>query len=139
MDYFMEFHWWYLLVGFILFFLMSGKGKGGFVVKSFTANMEILDQRFKGCQPEARYSIFKEGSPDHIEIEVEQLSIQVGEELEFQLNGKTFAKVKVKRNKEAEFDHWSDEDGYFPVIKENDAIVIKYQNIEVLRGIFQSD
>ena len=139
MDYFMEFHWWYLLVGFILFFFISGKGKGGFVVKSFTANMEILDQRFKGCQPEARYSIFKEGSPDRIEIEVEQLSIQVGEELEFQLNGKTLAKVRVKRNKEAEFDHWSDEDVYFPAIKENDAIVIKYQNIEVLRGIFQSD
>lgn len=139
MEYFMEFHWWYLLVGFMLYFFMSGKGKGGIVVKRFTANMEILDQRFEGCQPEASYSIFKEGSPDHIEIEVEQLSIQIGEELEFQLNGKTLTKVKVKRNLEAEFDHWSDEGVYFPAIKEDDEIVIKYQNIEVLRGIFQSD
>ena len=83
MDYFMEFHWWYIPIGFIFLLFLFGKGKGGVVVKRFTANMEILDQRFDGCRPEAKYSIFKEGSPDHIEIEVEKLPIQVGEELKF--------------------------------------------------------
>ena len=137
MDYFLEFHWWYIVVGIIFFFIIFGKGKGGAVVKRVTANMEILDQRFEGCVPEAKYSTFKEGSPDHIEIEVERLSIQAGEELEFQLNGKTLAKVKVERDKEAEFDHWSDEGVDFPVIKEGDKLVIKYQNVDVLKGTFK--
>ena len=137
MDYFMQFHWWYILVGIIILFIVFGKGKGGIVVKRVTANMEILDPRFEGCIPECKYSIFKEGSPDHIEIEVEKLSIQVGEELEFQLNGKTIAKVKVECDKEAEFDHWSDENVDFPVIKEGDELVIKYQDVDVLKGTFQ--
>ena len=132
----MEFHWWYLLVGFVLAFVVFGKGKGGVVVKRFTANLEILDQQFEGCRPEAKYSIFKEGKPDHIEIELEGLTIAVGEELEFQLNGKTLAKVNVEPDKEAEFDHWSDEDVYFPPIREGDELVIKYQNVEVLKGTF---
>ncbi len=121
----MEFHWWYIFIGLIFFFIFFGKGKGGVVVKRLTANMEILDQRFDECRPEAEYSTFKEGSPDHIDIEIEQLPIQVGEELEFQLNRKTLANVKVERDKEAEFDQWSDE------------LVIKYQGVDVLKGTFQ--
>lgn len=136
MDYFLEFHWWYVFVGIILIFMLFGKSKGGVVVKRFTANIEVLDERFSGCQTEAKYTIFKEGKPDHIEIEVEKLSIPVDEELEFQLNGTTLAKVRVKRNKEAEFDHWSDEGVDFPVIKQGDMLVIKYQGVDVLRGIF---
>jgi hypothetical protein len=49
MDYFMEFHWWYVFI-----------------------------QRFAGCVTEAKYKTFKEGSPDHIEIDVERLSIPEG-------------------------------------------------------------
>jgi hypothetical protein len=43
----------------------------------------------------------------------------------------------VKSNKEAEFDHWSDEDVDFPVIKEGDELVIRYQGIDALKGTFQ--
>lgn len=119
------------------FFIFFGKRKGGVVVKRLTANMEILDQRFDGYRPEAEYSTFKEGRPDHIDIEIEQLPIQAGEELEFQLEGKTLANVKVQRDKEAGFDHWSDEDIDFPAIKEGDELVIKYQGVDVLKGTFQ--
>ena len=137
MDYFLEFHWWYIFVGVILFFIVLGKGKGGIVVKRLSADLDVLDQRFKGCLSEAEYCVFKDGSPDHIEIEIENLALEVDEELDFQLNGKTLATVKVKRSKEAEFDHWGDEGIAFPVVEEGDELVIKYQNTEVLKGRFQ--
>jgi len=136
-DYFMEFHWWYILVGAFLFFIIFGKGKGGVVVRRYTANMEVLDPRFEGCRTEAEYSVFKKGQPEHIDIEIEQLSIPVGEELEFQLNGETLANVRVERDKEAEFDHWSDEGVDFPAVREGDELIVKYQNVNVLKGIFQ--
>ncbi len=135
-SYLMEFHWWYLLVGFFIFIIFA-KGKGGVVVNRVTANLEILDKRFAESRLEAQYSVFKKGSPDHIDIEVENLPVEAGEELEFQLNRKILAKVRVKRNREAEFDHWSDEETVFPVIVEGDELVIRYQNKEVLKGIFQ--
>ncbi len=136
MDYFLEFHWWYLLVAFFLF-TFFGKGKGGIVVKRFTANIEVLDQRFEECRPNATYAIFKEGSPDHIEIEIDNLFLNVGEELEFYINGTLLAIVKVKRNKEAEFDHWSNEGVNFPAIEDSDELTIKYQSSEVLKGTFR--
>lgn len=135
MDYFLEFHWWYILVGFFLLILFN-KGKGGVVVKRFTANMKILDQRFIECLPEATYSVFKKGKPEKIDIEIENLFLQTGEELEFLINGKVLSHVKVKSNKEAEFEHWSDEGVDFPKIHEGDELVIKYQGIDVLKGTF---
>lgn len=137
MDYFLQFHWWYVLIAIVLLFIFTGKSKGGIVVKRFTADMQILDDRFLGCDPEADYSIFKEGKPDHIEIEIERLTIPVGDELEFYLNGKLLSKVSVKRNKEAEFDHWSDEDVSFPKIKEGDEVIVKYRGVDALKGIFK--
>ncbi len=136
MDYFFEFHWWYVPVGIVLVFMMFGKGKGGFVVKRLTADMEVLDDRFADCRFEADYATFKEGEPDHIEIELERLSIPVGDELEFLINGELLAVVAVERDKEAEFDHWADEDVEFPVIQEGDQLVIKYQGLEVAKGTF---
>ena len=46
-------------------------GKGGAVIESFEAKMQILDPRFDGCEPSAEYSIFKEGKPHKIDLEVE--------------------------------------------------------------------
>lgn len=140
MDYFMEFHWWYILVGIILLFMFAGEIKGGIVVKRFVANMVVLDERFKECRPKAKYSIFEEGKPDHINIEVDNLSIPAGEELELQLNGVTFATVNVKKHdNEAEFSHWSDENVAFPVVNERDVLVVKYQKNAILKGVFRLD
>ncbi len=136
MDYFLEFHWWYLLVAFLLV-LVFGKGKGGVVAKSFTANLEILDERFKHCRPEARYAIFKNGSPDHIEIELDDLFLEAGELLDFYIDGNRLAQVAVKRNKEAEFDHWGDEGVEFPKIAGGEELVIRYKGAAVLKGTFQ--
>ena len=137
MEYFEEFHWWYVLIGIVLLFLFFGKSKGGMVKKRVTADLAVLDERFAACITEADYSIFKEGSPDHIEIEVEQLPIEAGEELAFELNGETLALVTVNRKQEAEFDHWSDEGIDFPVVKEGDVLVIKYQGVDVFKGAFR--
>lgn len=133
------------MLGFILFIIVkaNGKGKGsgnfkgGVVVTRFSADMEILDPEFKGCKPKAKYSIFKPGSPDKIDIEVENLFIPIGDHLEFLINGKTLANVPVEPDREAEFECWSDEGKSIPVIKAGDEVVIKYQNCEVIKGIFQ--
>ena len=61
--------------------------------------MSILDRRFEQCRPKVSHSIFKEGNPHHIDIEIEKLFLQVDEELELYLNDNMLAKVKVKRNK----------------------------------------
>ena len=138
MDYFMEFHWWYIVVGLFFCLILFGKVRGGVVTKRFTAKMKILDPRFAGCLPKATYSIFKEGSPDHIEIEIKKLAIPVGEELAFWLNGTMLAQVTVERNQKAEFDHWSNEGVHFPAIGAGDELVVKYENIDVLKGTFVS-
>jgi len=132
----MEFHWWYILIVLVVVFIIFGKSKGGVVVKRYTANMQILDERFSDCRPEADYTIFKEGKPEKIDIDIENLSIPVGDELELHLNGNLLAKIEVKRNHEAEFEHWSDEAVTFPKIKAGDELVVKYQNTDVLKGSF---
>lgn len=137
MDYFLQFHWWYIPIGVIGFFLVFGKGKGGLVVKSFTAKMQILDDRFQGCDPEAEYVIFKEGKPVKLEIEIERLTIPVGDELEFHINGNLLATVLVEQDGEAEFDHYSDEGVAFPAIDAGDELVVRYQNVDVLKGTFE--
>ncbi len=133
----MEFHWWYILVGIILFFLFFGKKKGGVVTTRLIADMQVLDSRFESCKPKANYTTFKNDGPDHIDIEIERLSLSENQELEFLINGNLLAKVKVKRNKEAEFDHWADEDIHFPVIHEGDELIVIYDNTEILKGIFR--
>ena len=135
MEYFLEFHWWYIFVALIALFFINGKG--GIVVKRFSANLQLIDDRFKDCIPEATYSMFKEGNPHKIDIEIDRLPLEVGEVLAFELNGALLANAKVKRDKEAEFEHWSDEDVYFPEVKAGDELVIKYKGREILKGTFQ--
>ena len=103
----------------------------------FEADFEIFDSRFKGCDLEADYSIFKEGKPHHMDIEVDDLTIPVGDELDFKINGELLAKVKVARDREAEFDHWSDEDVDFPEIKSGDELTIWYEGVMVIKGVFR--
>ena len=139
MEYFMQFHWWYLLLPFvllILFVMLFGESKGGLVVTRYTAQMAILDDRFRGCEPEADYSIFKEDQPDHIDIEIEELNLSAGEELELLLNGTAFTTIKVKKNHEAEFDHWSDGAIAFPQVQADNELLITYKGTPVLQGRF---
>ncbi len=134
MEYFLEFHWWYLLVGLLI--VMALTGKGGRVIKKYSADLKILDDRFKDCIPEAEYKIFKEGQPDKIDVEVENLPLKTDEALDILINDVLLAEITVKRNKEAEFEHWSDE-ANFPKIKEGDVIVINYLGEKILEGTFQ--
>ena len=49
--------------------------------------------------------------------------------------GKAFDGVKVEKDREAEFDHWSDEDVTFPVVTMGDELIIRYRGTDVLKGI----
>ena len=53
------------------------------VVKRYSADLDVLDERFTDCVKEAEYLIFKPGKPDKIEIEIEKLPLDEGEVLEF--------------------------------------------------------
>ena len=137
----MEFNEKYIWVGVaiaVIFFLkLFGKGRGGVVVSHFTADLQILDPRFQACRPDADYCIFKEGKPHKIEIEVENLPLQEGDVLDFYINQKPLARVPVKRDLEAEFEHWSDGDVNFPEIKEGDKVDIIYQGHVIMTGVFR--
>ncbi len=130
----MEFHWWYIPI--LLFAILLIFGKGGIVRKRFTANMQVLDNRFETCRPEMHYVIFKEGQPEKIDLEIDDLDLPVGDELEFRLNNIVLANVKVKRDREAEFEHWSDDGVDFPAIKEGDLLEVYYQGTLVMKGTF---
>ena len=139
MEYFSQFHWWYVPLGIVLAFIFFGKGKGGIVRKSFTADFQILDDRFKSCRPEADFCIFAEDQPVKLDIDIERLPLDIGEELEFYINGELLAKVPVKkdgRDREAEFEHYSDEGVAFPHIAEGDELVIRYEGVDVIKGRF---
>ena len=141
MEYLTQFHWWYIPLGIVLVFVFFGKGgdKGGIVVKRFSATFDILDERFKTCRPEADFLIFKEGKPVKLEIEVERLTLEIGDELEFYINGNLLAKVPVRkdgRDREAEFEYYSDEGVDFPHIVEGDELVIRYESVDVIQGRF---
>lgn len=126
------------MVFLILFFKIFGKGsgRGGVVVSRVTANLQVFDPRFQGCKPEAKYSTFKEGTPHKIDIEIERLPLQPGEMLDFYINRQPLARVQVERDREAEFEHWSDGEVQFPQINAGDQLDIVYQNNVVLSGIF---
>lgn len=132
-----EFHWWYIPFGLVLLYVVFGKNRGGFVVRGYTADLEILDDRFRDCRTEADYNIFKQGSPDHIEIEIDDVPLPHGEELVFVLNGDELAKVPVKRNREAEFDVWGDEGVSFPQVNAGDELVILYKDQAIMKGSFK--
>ena len=132
----MEFHWWYVPLLLIVAFLVFGKRKGGVVARRVEARWQVLDARFDGCELDADYNTFRNEGPDHIEIEVDNVPLEPGDTLEFLINGEHLADVEVSRGREAEFDHWSDEDVDFPVIKAGDELLIRYKGNDVLKGVF---
>jgi len=148
-EYFLEFHWWYVPSFLVLLFVLFGnpffgtssfgKYRGGVVRRKLVADLEVLDPRFGDCVTEASYNVFKQGTPDHIEIELENLPLDPGEALVFEINQRPLAECIVAQDREAEFDHWSDENVKFPVIQEADELVVKHAGTEIFRGTFQLD
>jgi len=122
---------------FFLKMLGGGSSRGGIVKTRFTADFEILDPRFQACRPEGDYSIFKEGKPHKIEIEVERLPLQEGEFLDVYINQHPLSRIVVKHDLEAEFEHWSDGEVSFPQITEGDKVDITYQNKIIISGVFR--
>ena len=131
------YHWIAIVIGVVLFLKLFGKSKGGAIVSRVTADLKVLSPQFQSCRPEAKYLTFKEGKPNKIDIEIENLPLQPGEVLDFYINRKLLSRVEVKRDLEAEFEHWSDEGVDFPHINPGDQLDIAYQNTLVLSGVFQ--
>ena len=136
MEHFEQYRWIYIAIGVVFFLKLFAKGKGGAVVSKVTADFRVLDPQFQSCRPEARYVTFKEGKPHKIDIEVENLPLQAGEFLEFYINRTLLSRAEVKRDLEAEFEHWSDEGVAFPQINAGDQLDIVYQNRAVVSGVF---
>jgi len=136
MEYFLQFHWWYIVVIVVLLFVFFGTSRGGIVERQYIADLDIIDTRFNECRPKASYSIFKSDESDHIDIEVDNIPFEPGETLVFEINGVKLADVKVKRNKEAEFNHWANDGVDFPEVDDGDSLVILYKDVEVIKGTF---
>ena len=132
-----QFHWWMVPLALVVLFILFGKKKGGVVAQRLEADFDVLDDRFAESRPEADYCTFKAGTPDHIDIELENLPVPVGEPVELLLNGALLATVPVKRNREAEFDHWSDEAVDFPKVEAGDELVVRYHGASVMKGVFR--
>lgn len=140
MEFVKQYPWIFIVIGalFFLKFLIK-RGKGGSVVTRVTADLQVLDPQFQACETEAKYITFKEGQPDKIDIEIEDLPLQAGEVLDFYINRQLLSRVEVKRNLEAEFEHWSDEDVALPIINAGDQLDIVYQNRPIMSGVCQVD
>lgn len=136
MEHFEQYRWIYIVIIAVILLKLFSKGKGGVVVSQVTADLRILDPQFQTCRPEAKYVTFKEGKPHKIDIEIENLPLQAGEFLEFYINRTLLSRAEVKRDLEAEFEHWSDGDVNFPQINAGDQIDIVYQNRAVISGVF---
>ena len=134
----MEFKWVLIIIGVIAFLIIFSKGssKGGVVVNRVKADLNILSPQFAKCRPEASYTTFKEGKPHKIDIEVENLPLQPGEVLDVYINRKLLSRIEVERDREAEFEHWSNEGVEFPQIQAGDKIDFVYQNQAVISGVF---
>ena len=140
MEFVEQYRWVFIAIGVVFFFILLFKGgKGGRVVTRVTADLQVLDPRFQACETVAKYVTFKEGQPDKIEIEIEDLPLQPGEVLDFYINRQLLSRVEVKRSLEAEFEHWSNEDVAFPIVNAGDQLDIVYQNRPIMSGIFQVD
>ena len=138
MEFLEQNSWIYVVIGVVLFFKIFGKSKGGTVVNRVNAHLQVLDPRFQACRPEAKYVTFKDGKPNKIDIEIENLPLRAGEVLDFYINRQLLSRVEVQRDLEAEFEHWSDGDVHVPHINAGDQLDIAYQNRLVLSGVFQS-
>ena len=136
MEYFQQFQWWYIPLGILALFLMFGKSKGGIVVTRVSANLQPLDGCYSSCRSKARYSTFKPGEPDSIDIRVDGLTLEPGTELALELNNKSFATVNVRKKGDIKFDHWSDEGIDFPKIRAGDKLEIIYQGTPIFAGTF---
>lgn len=135
MDNLLEFNWWYILIAVIIFAIVK-RGKGGVVTKRYEAKLVAVEPSFQGCKTEATYAVFKEGRPDHINIEIDNLPIAAGEEVELLMDGQRFARVKVNRRSSIDFDHWSDETTSFPVVSGGEDLCVRFQGSDLFKGTF---
>ncbi len=134
MEYFLEFHWWYLLVGIALLFIFFGKG--GVVKYSFTAELEPIDEIVKDCRGYCARKFFRNGKDEKFVVDIQDISLPAGEHLELYINSTLLETLTVKKSREIEFDTWNTDEG-FPNIQPGDKVEIRYQNKPVFSGTFK--
>jgi len=140
-EYFLEFHWWYVLVAFIILFIFFGESKGGVVTHRFYTDLSAIDDRFSKCVGYSSRSFFKNMKDEKFKVEIDKIPLERGEELDIHINDKFFRTEKVKRNREIEFDIWLDDKlvDNFPKVMPKDKIVVFYNKYPILEGVYAEE
>ncbi len=134
MEYFLEFHWWYIAVILLLHFIFFAKG--GVVIDEFVAQLEPLDERFKNCEGYCNRRFFKNGKDEKFTVDIQHIDLPVGEEVTLLLNQKVFKKLKMQKRQRIEFDIWNSDES-FPLIQIGDKVEIHYQGQPIFEGVFK--
>lgn len=134
MEYFLEFHWWYVLVVIVLLFVFFGKG--GVVKYSFVAELEPIDEIVKDCRGYAARKFFRNGKDEKFVVDIQDISLLAGELVELYLNAALFKTLTVKRSREIEFDIWNTDEQY-PKVQLGDEVEIRYLNKPIFSGTFR--
>lgn len=133
MVYFLEFHWWYCIVGFILLMLLTGRG--GSVSKRIITPLDVVDEKFAGARGHVELTLFKNGKDRKLEVEIDFIDLNKGEELEVFINQQLYRIARVESDKEADVDHWKGDDDYIE-IKPGDLVEVKYRDVLIMHAIF---
>jgi len=137
-EYLLEFHWWYILIAIVIFFIFFGESKGGVVTHRFSADFSAIDDRFSKCIGYSSRSFFKNMKDESFKVEIDKIPLEKGEELEIYINDVFFRLSKVKGNREIEFDIWLDDkkEEEFPKVMPNDKITVFYNKTPILEGVY---
>ena len=134
MEYWMEFHWWYIPVVIIVLFIFFGKG--GVVIDRFEAKLEAQEARFKDCDAHCTRKFFKNGKDESFQVDIQDIDLPAGDEVAVMINGALLKMLKVKKSKEIEFDIWNDAEDY-PIVQPQDTVEIQYNNKPIFVGVFK--
>ena len=137
MDYFSSFQWWYLGIPVIaLVLVLALKGSRSRISKQYEVELLVMDPRFNSCTPEVRLAFFEKSREQHLEIDIQDLDVPVGDSLDILVNNDPLASIRIAFHDEVEYDQWGNADNPLPDIRPGDELVIAYQGRPVMKGKF---
>ena len=135
MEYFSGLQWGYLIIPVIVLLVILA-GKMHKVSRQYTVELRAVDPRFQSCSTSIRLTFFEKTREQHLEIDIRDHDLPVGDNLDILLNGNLLARIRIAFEDEAEYDTWGNADEPLPDIRPGDELVIAYQGRPVLKGKF---
>lgn len=135
MEHFSGLQWGYLVIPVIVLLVILA-GRMHKVSRQYAVELVAADPRFQSCTSRVRLSFFEKSRETHLEIDIRDHGLAVGDNLDILLNGNLLACIRIAFEDEAEYDTWGNADEPLPDIRPGDELVIAYQGRPVLKGKF---